>query len=229
MALASRSVALVNRLRLGESPSAADSALAARLVALDGLAEGMIELVEDLAATASGDPAPRKLRVRISLVAEAAKLLEPLVEATLSALSRYFALRADVDEAAEGAEPKRGGELEEVVEAEEVEPDAALAADPEAGSSIAAALADLVVPARVGEALDQGLLALADDCRRFRSGLAGVLEAEPDIEVALDFLSAVEADMSHALDSVLRPDFVEGETGFRLGLVQLAGEALVPR
>src|SRR2546422_172966 len=96
--------------------------------------------------------------------------------------------------------------------------DCALAARLLALAGAAAGLADLAVPARVGEALDHALSMVADDCRRYQAGLADLLADEPDIDASLDFLSSVEADMGHALQAVLRSDFADGETPYRPGL-----------
>ena len=218
--MASRSVALVNRLRLGEAPSAADCALAARLLSLDGAAGDMLELVEDLEKTATGEA--RRLRVRVALVAETARLLEHSIAETLSALTRYFAARAEVeaDVADEVRKPVDDVDDDAAV-------DAQAAAESVTGSgNVAAGLADLAVPARVGEGLDLALAQVADDCRRYQMGLTDLLSEEPDVERALDFLSAVEADMGHALHAVLRADFSDGETPYHPGLADLASAAL---
>lgn len=210
--MASRSVALVNRLRLGEAPNASDCALAGSLLALDGAAADFLDLAADLEATAAGDAGSRRLRVRLALLVDICHRLSDAAAGSLADLSRYFTLRADVDGDSQGAE-------------EGPEPDDEVATSPETGR-VAAALADLAVPARVGESLDLGLRMLSHDCRRVREGLGDLLEAQPDVERALDALSGLEADLQHALYAVLRPDFAEGELPYRPGLAQLAAAAL---
>lgn len=215
--MASRSVALVNRLRLGEAPSAADCVLAARLLALDAAAGELVELYDDLLATLQAGPSARKLRIRLALLIETSRQLESAIEALLPALFRYFAARADV-EAAEDA-----SEAEADTETSEQPPSEATA------GALAVALADLAVPASVREGIDLAASLLAEDCRRLRSGLADLIQAEPDIDLALDFLSAVEADMQEALDQALRTDYADGEAPYRPGLADLAGMALSDR
>ena len=220
--MASRSVALVNRLRLGEAPSAADAVLAVRLLALDGACADYLDLVADLQETAAGEASPRRLRARLAVLGETARLLESAIESMLPALARYFSVRAEVEGEAPEPVGEDAGEEPEVVDEE---PSASV----DDASSVVAALADLAVPARVGEALDASLSALEDHCRRCREGLASLLSSEPDTETTLDYLSTLEADVLHALHGILRADFTEGEVPYRAGLVQLAGEALATR
>jgi hypothetical protein len=218
--MASRSVSLVNRLRLGEAPSAADCALAARLLDVEGAASDVLDLHDDLVKTAAGDAGARKIRVRVALVAETARVLEAAAEAGLAALAHYFSSRAEVEhDDGAGDDPDPEGEVEQIGEQEQV-------IDLSDGGQGAAALADLAVPARVGEAFDAALAALADDCRRIQDGMAALLAQEPDIDASLDFLSSLEADLQHALYAVLRPDFSDGETPYRAGLTEVAALAL---
>ena len=228
--MASPSIALVNRLRLGEPPSAADCALAARLLALDSAAGDLIDLADDIYETVEGDATARKLRVRLAVLTETARVLEGAIESAFGALQRYFSLRADVegddDQVEDLLDLPDLPDLDADVEPEGIE---ALEGAAAVGSSLAGALADLAVNARVGEALDVGLQSVRADCQRLRTGLVELLSNEPDTEASLDFLSGVEADMQHALWHVLRSDLVEGEQPFRPGLAELASAALETR
>jgi hypothetical protein len=211
--MASRSIALVNRLRLAEAPTAVDCALAARLLSVDGLAEDVLDLAADLSETAEGEPTARKLRVRLAVLGETSRLFEPALESLLSALGRYFALRAEESDGPSGETAQRR---------DSDAPEGASESDrsPTGAGPVAAALADLAIPARIGEALEGALAELVSDCRRLRDALSEQLDSPPDIESTLDFLSAAEADMHHALEEVVRGSFTEGKV-YRPGLAEL--------
>jgi hypothetical protein len=192
--------------------------LAARLLAADAMAESFLELADDLEETVGTESNARKVRIRLALLADVTGLLDEAIESVLPTLTRYFVVRADVE--GEESADVAAADSEEEDDAEEVET---------SGSPLIGALADLAVPARVSQTLDEMLGTLVDDCRRFRTGLDDVLESDPDVDVVLDFLSSAEADLQHALHAVLRPEFVEGETPYRPGFRALVAQALTPR
>ena len=214
--MASRGVALLNRLRLGEAPNAADAALAARLVHVEAILADVLDVAEDLQQTALGDAGSRRLRARLALLVEMASALEAATVGAVAALARWFSLRAEVEGDADGDGP-------------EADAEASTATSAGSSSGIRGALADLAVPARVGEAIDVGVAGLLGAGRPFQSGLATLLDTDPDTEATLDFLSTAEVLLGHLLHAVLRPEFVEGETPYRSGLAHLAAASLEGR